>query len=418
MKEITLIHEVHDMWPSTLVEIGGMSEKNPFIRILQKAENSAYRESDVVVSIPPYAEEYMIQHGLEKGKFINIPNGVVSEDWEKTENLPNDIQDKLENIHQQGKFIIGYFGGHALSNALDILLDCAKMLRKEKELVFVLVGNGVEKQRLIKRCHEENICNVIFFDAIKKRAVPNLLKWFDCVYIGTIESPLYRFGLGMNKIYDAMMAGKPIVLSATTPPTIIEQYNCGIVVPADNKEKIIDAINSLYQMTREERDRLGRNGQNAVKENFTYDKLAKSFEEKMGKLNKKRILLINHYAGSSDMGMEFRPYYFAKEWVKNGLHVDIIAADYSHLRNKNPTIKYDFETQKSDGIYYHWIHTGRYKGNGIQRALTMFQFAGKIWMKAKKIAKKYNPDVIITSSTYPLDTYAGQRIRKFCRRNN
>ena len=50
------------------------------------------------------------------------------------------------------------------------------------------------------------------------------------------------------------------------------------------------------------------------------------------------ILLINHYAGSPEMGMEFRPYYFAREWVKAGHRVDIIAADYSHLRRVNPEV--------------------------------------------------------------------------------
>ena len=48
------------------------------------------------------------------------------------------------------------------------------------------------------------------------------------------------------------------------------------------------------------------------------------------------ILIINHYAGSPEMGMEFRPYYFAKEWTAMGHRVDIIAADFSHLRRVNP----------------------------------------------------------------------------------
>lgn len=126
-----------------------------------------------------------------------------------------------------------------------------------------------------------------------------------------------------------------------------------------------------------------------------------------------RILLINHYAGSTDMGMEFRPYYMAREWIKNGHRVDIIAADFSHLRQKNPTIIKDWQEDIIDGIHFHWVKTGRYSGNGVKRAFTMFKFVGKIWVKAKYIARNWKPDVIITSSTYPLDTYAGQRIRKF-----
>ena len=415
MDNVTLIHEVHDMWPSTLTEIGGMGENNPFIKIVQKAEDSAYKNSDFVVSIPPYAEEYMLNHGLKKGKFVNIPNGIVEKDWEASEELPEYVINKLKGLREEKKFIVGYFGGHALSNALDILLDVAKLFLDNENIVFVLVGNGVEKPRLINRSIEENIHNVAFIDPVKKRSIPNLLSWFDCIYIGTIKSPLYRFGLGMNKIYDSMMAGRPIVLSATTPKTIIEEYNCGIVVPSDEKLKIKDAINRLYLMSPCDRAVLGENGKRAVKEYFTYDKLAKKFEFCMKKSKAKRILLINHYAGSPEMGMEFRPYYFAKEWIKDGYRVDIIAADYSHLRIKNPVITHDFETQNIDGIYYHWIKAGSYSGNGIKRAISMFRFVGKLLIKARKIAKKYKPDVIITSSTYPMDTYVGQKIKKFCK---
>ena len=125
------------------------------------------------------------------------------------------------------------------------------------------------------------------------------------------------------------------------------------------------------------------------------------------------ILLLNHYAGSVEMGMEFRPYYFAREWVNMGYSVRIAAGDFSHLRMKNPCVARDFQEEVIDGIHYHWIRTISYEGNGVKRAVTMFQFVGKIWLRAKWIAKRWKPDVIITSSTYPLDTYAGQRIKKY-----
>ena len=62
------------------------------------------------------------------------------------------------------------------------------------------------------------------------------------------------------------------------------------------------------------------------------------------------ILYINHYAGSVYLGMEFRPYYLAREWVKTGHKVRIIGADFSHLRTVNPTVEKDFEIENIDGI--------------------------------------------------------------------
>ena len=64
-------------------------------------------------------------------------------------------------------------------------------------------------------------------------------------------------------------------------------------------------------------------------------------------------------------------------------------------------------------VLYNWIKTGSYNGNGLKRALTMVRFVMKLRKNAKWIVKNWSPDVIITSSTYPIDTYAGQKIKKF-----
>ena len=128
------------------------------------------------------------------------------------------------------------------------------------------------------------------------------------------------------------------------------------------------------------------------------------------------IVLINHYAGSPDMGMEFRPYYIAREWVKSGHRVSIIAADYSHLRRKNPEVENDFQREIIDGIEYYWIKTNRYEGNGVSRAMTMARFVAKLWIHTDMIVREIEPDMVICSSTYPLDTFAGQRIRRKSRK--
>ena len=79
------------------------------------------------------------------------------------------------------------------------------------------------------------------------------------------------------------------------------------------------------------------------------------------------ILYIDHYAGSPEMGMEFRPYYMAREWVRLGHRVSVIAGNYSHLRTKNPPVSRDMQRQRIDGIDYYWLKTGTYEGNGPDR---------------------------------------------------
>jgi len=124
------------------------------------------------------------------------------------------------------------------------------------------------------------------------------------------------------------------------------------------------------------------------------------------------ILLINHYAGSPQYGMEFRPYYLAKEWINQGHQITIIGANYSHLRNHQPVIKKDLESENIDGITYIWLKTPQYKNSGIQRILNMLTFIFKLFRYRNKIRKIAYPDVVIASSTYPLDIYPAYCISK------
>ena len=271
-----LIHEVHDMWPATLYEIGGMSRHHPFVMLMQMAENSFCRHADYVVSLASNAETYFIRHGLKKGRFVYIPNGIDEKEWDHPQQLSENLKEELEQFKQKGKFIVGYFGGHALSNALDILLDTAKEL-KCPEIQIILVGNGVEKSRLLQRKQTERISNVSFYPAIKKAAIPSLVKYFDCIYMGALPSPLYRFGICMNKMFDAMMAGKPILCAIKAENTPIEKYQAGFMADSDDPIRIARKMEEIFQMSNEQRARMGENGRNAVKNNFTYPKLAFQF---------------------------------------------------------------------------------------------------------------------------------------------
>ncbi len=130
-----------------------------------------------------------------------------------------------------------------------------------------------------------------------------------------------------------------------------------------------------------------------------------------------RIMLINHYAGSPEMGMEYRPYYMSNEWIKAGHQVIIIAADNAHVRNIQPKISNSLEEQEIEGIPYLWLKTPAYSGNSYKRVLNMLSFVRQLKKKAKSLAEKYKPDVVIASSTYPMDNYAAFSIAKYAKAN-
>ncbi len=142
-----------------------------------------------------------------------------------------------------------------------------------------------------------------------------------------------------------------------------------------------------------------------------------SSEKERKQPGKPNIILINHYAGSPGYGMEYRPYYLAREWVRNGCKVTIIAASFSHVRRSQPDFEGSSKGRQSreqiDGIDYLWYSTSPYKGNGSGRVWNITRFLWGVWRDAKKISSLCRPDVVIASSTYPLDVWVARRIAKY-----
>jgi glycosyltransferase involved in cell wall biosynthesis len=130
----------------------------------------------------------------------------------------------------------------------------------------------------------------------------------------------------------------------------------------------------------------------------------------MARLN---ILLINHYAGSVRHGMEFRPYYLAREWVRLGHRVRIVASSQSHIRAQAPDMEGRARLdQNIDGVDYTWFATPAYRGNGIKRIVNMLGFVWRLLCEGRALALGERPDVVIASSTYPLDIWPAHRIAR------
>lgn len=127
------------------------------------------------------------------------------------------------------------------------------------------------------------------------------------------------------------------------------------------------------------------------------------------------ILLIDHYAGSPSLGMEYRPYYMAREWKKAGNNVLIVAASNAHVRTVQFNLRDDLEKHYIENIDYLIIKTPPYSGNNKHRIFNMIEFVRKLWKYSKMIADDFSPDVVIASSTYPMDIYPAKKIASYSR---
>lgn len=270
------VFEAHDLWPLSPMELGNMSKYHPFIMAMQFGENYAYKHADKVISILPCTKAHMCNHGLLPEKFVHIPNGINIDEWKRCDNKLSAEYDAILELKKNNVFLIGYAGGHAVSNALLYLLMAAECLLGEK-LAVVLVGSGTEKEKLIRYAECHKLKNVYFLAPLEKCKIPTLLSYMDGLYIGWHKHSLYRFGISPNKIYDYMMAGKPIIHSVEAANDLVAEANCGISVAAEDHEAIAGAIRELMNMTDTERQRLGENGRKFVIKHHDYKVLAKKF---------------------------------------------------------------------------------------------------------------------------------------------
>ena len=78
--------------------------------------------------------------------------------------------------------------------------------------------------------------------------------------MGYRPSPLYRFGISPNKVFEYMAASRPIILAAQAANDIVADAGCGITVPPGDPVALAQAIRDLRALTPEERARLGTNG--------------------------------------------------------------------------------------------------------------------------------------------------------------
>jgi glycosyltransferase involved in cell wall biosynthesis len=279
MAGATLVFEVHDLWPLSPMELGGMSRRHPFIMLVQTAEDYAYRHADVVVSMLPKVREYMESHGMAPHKLNIVPNGINPAEWRaEGPDAQCSAKEVISILKAEGLSIIGYAGTHGVANALDTILDTAKLMQGVN-VIFVLVGGGPKKANLQRRVQAERLQNVRFLDPVPKNHIPALLQLFDVAYIGWRRHPLYRFGIAPNKLMDYMMSGRPVLHAVEAGNDPVKEAGCGITVEPENPQAVAQGIRFLLGLTADEREAMGQRGRAYVLKNHAYPVLAQRFLE-------------------------------------------------------------------------------------------------------------------------------------------
>jgi len=281
------VFELHDLWPMSPMVLGNMSKWHPFIMVMQKAEDYWCRNADLVVSLLPDAYKHLVTRGMSMDKYVVIPNGVSPDEWEeKKEEIPEEHKQCLSTLKEKNKFIVSYVGGHAISNGLDFLLDVADALRRENRIHFLLVGEGIEKGRLKLKAECMDLKNVTFLDPVHKRAVPSLLGNMDVLVFGFVKTPLAQYGTAENKLFDYMMAARPIIRCSNVSNDLITYAECGFTLKPNDKRGMEDKILEMSAMDAEMLKKMGQSGREYVLKHYSYHNLAENFTNVLSRQTK------------------------------------------------------------------------------------------------------------------------------------
>jgi len=264
LKKTVFIFEVRDLWPQTLVDIGGYSDKSLIVKMLRVLEKLLYRKSDKIIVLHPGAVEYITRLGIPSDKVVHIPNGFSPEMFaSKNTTLPQELKETIVNLKLQNKVIALYAGAHGIANSLNTIVRAARLLQEQgnNDIHFLFVGDGPEKKRLIQLSNELGLHNTSFFSSIPKQDMPELIKSCDIALLSYLKSDLYaQYGMSTNKLWDYMACARPVVWAIQSANDPVQSCNCGITVPPEDPVTMANAVLELSTINPLERDNMGKRG--------------------------------------------------------------------------------------------------------------------------------------------------------------
>jgi len=278
MKRVPWILEIRDLWPESVIVVGGM-KPGLIVSVLESLELFAYRKADAIVPVTDSFERYMVGKGIAAAKIEVIKNGVDASVF-KPHVGENPLRGELK---LEGKFVAAYFGTHGMAHKLETVLEAASLLREHPEIVFLLVGDGAERSRLLELRDAQNLGNVMMLDQQPKAKMPLLWDLATVSVVHLKKSPLFKTVIP-SKIFESMAMEKPVLIGVEGESAeIIAKAGAGVCIEPENARELADAVLRLAQDPDTLRS-MGAGGRAFVIENFDRDRLAMRYEALIGRV--------------------------------------------------------------------------------------------------------------------------------------
>jgi glycosyltransferase involved in cell wall biosynthesis len=275
IKKVPYVFEIRDLWPESAIDTKVLTN-NSIIKLSFIFEAFIYRRAKLInVLTPAFRFNLIEKKNVPEEKIIFIPNAADFNLVEKQ--LLNFDPIQFRNTHniELDKFVITYVGAHGVANHLIQILETAELLRDEN-LLFLLIGDGMQKAMLKKIAIEKQLLNVRFVDSVPKSEV---FKYILASNMGTsVLKKVDTFKtVYSNKSFDYMSCKKPILMLIDgVSRELVESAKCGIYVepenPSDFRNKILLYLNDKDRLIQE-----GLNGYNFAKTYFDRNYLAEKY---------------------------------------------------------------------------------------------------------------------------------------------
>jgi glycosyltransferase involved in cell wall biosynthesis len=272
IKRARWVLEIRDLWPESAIAVGAIKNEK-LVRSTEALESFMYRKADAVVSVTDSFVAHISARDVPESRVHVIKNGVDLAFY-NPEVAPDAaaIDSRLE-----GKYVAAYVGTHGMAHALDTVLKAAKILQERSDIVFLMVGDGAEKERLVKLCAEMQLQNVVMLDQKPKEAMPAIWAVTDVSLVLLKKEDLFKTVLP-SKIVESMAMKRPIVLGVQGEAQVmVEDAAAGICIEPESAAELAAAIVALA----DDRDRAtayGEAGRLFVEARFDRRKLARKME--------------------------------------------------------------------------------------------------------------------------------------------
>jgi glycosyltransferase involved in cell wall biosynthesis len=285
LRGATFVFEIRDLWPQTLVDLGAMRVGSPGERLLRGLEAFLVRRASAVITLLPGVRDYLVEQGLPADHVVYIPNGADLAAFAATaqvETEPGAVADALGQITRlkaDGRFVLGYLGAFGRVNRVDLIVEAAVEAERRDpgRIGLVVVGDGPERpdvERLAAGCPA-----VCVGRAVPKQFVPTILRALDAAVVHTTYTPVYRYGISFNKLFEYMAAERPVVFACDSAYDPVRETGAGISTEPDDPGRMADAFLDLAGATPAARAEMGAAGRRYVALEHDFEKLGETLDQ-------------------------------------------------------------------------------------------------------------------------------------------